>query len=81
MYHANTLCFHYYSWKLISDLINSSGKAVLLSAMTYYVCTEWTEGMSPTHVEMSRVEPLEEADVIKTLCLEEEEKQKNNYNK
>lgn len=30
--------------------------------------------MSPTHVKMSRVEPLEEADVIKTLCLEEEEK-------
>ncbi len=43
-------------------------------ALTYYVCTERSEGMSPTHVEMSRVEPLEEADVIKTLRLEEEEK-------
>lgn len=43
-------------------------------ALTYYVCTEGSEGMSPTHVEMSRVEPLEEADVIKTLRLEEEEK-------
>lgn len=30
--------------------------------------------MSPTHVEMSRVEPLEEADVIKTLRLEEDER-------
>lgn len=30
--------------------------------------------MSPTHVEMSRVEPLEEADVIKTLRLEERKK-------
>lgn len=43
-------------------------------AFPYYVCTEGSEGMSPTHVEMSRVEPLEEADVIKTLRLEEEEK-------
>lgn len=29
--------------------------------------------MSPTHVEMSRVKSLEEADVIKTLCLKQEE--------
>lgn len=43
-------------------------------ALTYYVCTERTEGMSPTHVEMSRVEPLEEADMIKTLRLHKEEK-------
>lgn len=43
-------------------------------ALTYYVCTEGTEGMSPTHVEMSRVERLEESDVIKTLSLEKEEK-------
>lgn len=42
-------------------------------ALTYYVCTKWAEGMSPTHVEMSGVEPLQEADVIKTLRLEEEE--------
>lgn len=41
--------------------------------MSYYVCTQRSEGMSPTHVEMSGVEPLEEADVIKTLRLEEEE--------
>lgn len=27
--------------------------------------------MSPTHVEVSRVEPLEQADVIVTLGLEE----------
>lgn len=45
-------------------------------ALTYYVCTEGAEGMSPTHVEMSRVKPLEEADVIKALRLEEEEKAK-----
>lgn len=43
-------------------------------AWTYYVCTQWTKGMSSTRVKMSRVEPLEEADVIKALCLEEEEK-------
>lgn len=46
----------------------------MCSALTYYICTEGSEGMSPTHVEMSRVEPLEEADVIKTLRLENEEK-------
>ena len=46
----------------------------MCSALTYYVCTEGSEGMSATHVEMSRVEPLEEADVIKTLRLREEEK-------
>lgn len=39
---------------------------------TYYVSTEGSEGISPAHVEMSRVEPLQEANVIKTLCLEEE---------
>lgn len=43
-------------------------------ALTYYICTEGSEGISPTHVEMSRVESLEEADVIKTLRLKEEEK-------
>lgn len=42
-------------------------------AGTYYVCTQWPEGMSPTHVKMCRVEPLKETDVIKALCLEEEE--------
>lgn len=52
----------------------STGKAGMCSALTYYICTEGSEGMSPTHVEMSRVEPLEEADVIKTLRLENEEK-------
>lgn len=43
-------------------------------ALTYYVCTEGSKGMSPTHVEMSRVKSLEEANVIKTLRLQEEEK-------
>lgn len=43
-------------------------------ALTYYVCTEGAEGMRPTHVEVGRVEPLEEADVIETLRLEEVEK-------
>lgn len=56
------------------NVSNSSGRAVIFFAFPYYVCTEGSEGMSPTHVEMSRVEPLEEADVIKTLRLEEEEK-------
>lgn len=53
---------------------NSTGRAAMCFALTYYVCTERTEGMSPTHVEMSRVEPLEEADMIKTLRLHKEEK-------
>lgn len=44
-------------------------------AGTYYVCTQRPEGMSPAHVKMSGVEPLEETDVIKTLCLEEEEQE------
>ena len=43
-------------------------------ALTYYVCTEGSESISPTCVEMSRVEPLEKADVIKTLRLKEKEK-------
>ena len=43
-------------------------------AWTYYICTEWSEGVSPTHVEVSGVEPLEEADVIVTLGLEEKSK-------
>lgn len=41
-------------------------------AWTYYVSTERSEGVSATHVEMSRVEPLEEAYVIKTLRLEKD---------
>lgn len=40
---------------------------------TYNVCTEGIKGMSPTHVQVSRVEPLQEADVIETLRLNEEE--------
>ena len=43
-------------------------------AWTYYVSTEGAKGVSPTHVEMSRVKPLEETDVIKALRLGEEEK-------
>lgn len=53
------------------NVFRSTGKAAMCSALTYYICTEGSEGICPTHVEMSRVEPLEEADVIKTLRLEE----------
>ena len=35
--------------------------------------------MSPTHVEMSGVEPLKEADVIETLSLEEEENERKHF--
>lgn len=70
MQHANRLHLHYYS----KYGFNSTRQAVMCFALTYYVYTEGSEGMSPTHVEMSRVEPLEEADVIKTLRLQEEEK-------
>lgn len=38
--------------------------------LTYYVCTEGSKGMGPTHVEVSRVKPLEETNVIETLRLE-----------
>lgn len=38
-------------------------------SLSYDVCTERSEGMGPTHVEVGRVEPLQEADVIKTLRL------------
>lgn len=51
--------------------------AVWAALWSYYVCTEGSEGMSSTNVEMSGVESLEEADVIKTLRLEEEEKDGN----
>lgn len=40
---------------------------------TYYICTQRTEGVSSAHVEMRRIEPLQEADVIKTLSLLGEE--------
>lgn len=43
---------------------------VLGFAVTYDVCTERSEGMGPTHVQMGRVEPLEETNVIKTLRLQ-----------
>lgn len=36
---------------------------------SYDVCTERSEGMGPAHVEVGRVEPLEEANVIETLRL------------
>lgn len=39
-------------------------------AVTYDVCTEGSEGMGPTHVQMGRVEPLEKTNVIKTLRLQ-----------
>lgn len=44
---------------------------------TYYVCTEGSVGISTTRVEMSWVEPLEKADVIKTLGLKEEDGKKH----
>ena len=36
---------------------------------SYHVDAEGTEGVGSTHVQMSGVEPLEEADVIKALGL------------
>lgn len=42
--------------------------------LSYDVCTERSEGIGPARVQMGRVEPLEEANVIKTLCLQNSEK-------
>lgn len=42
--------------------------------LTYYVCTEGSKGMGPTHVEVSGVKSLEETNVIETLRLEGEER-------
>lgn len=50
---------------------NNTPKDLKCFALTYYICTERSESMSPAHVEMCGVETLEEADVIKTLRLEE----------
>lgn len=44
--------------------------------LTYNVSTERSKGVSATHVEMSRVEPLQESNVIKTLRLEEGNKER-----
>lgn len=41
----------------------------LNTSLSYDVCTERSEGMGPAHVEVGRVEPLQEANVIKTLRL------------
>lgn len=46
----------------------------LCFAGTYDVCTERSEGVGPTHVQMGGVEPLEETNVIKTLRLQNLEK-------
>lgn len=43
-------------------------------AVTYDVGAERSEGMSPAHVQMGRVEPLQETDVIKTLRLQDGDK-------
>lgn len=37
--------------------------------VTYYVRTKRSEGVSPTHVEMSGIKSLEKPDVVITLCL------------
>lgn len=50
--------------------------AVVRFKWTYNVGTEGSEGMSPTHVEMRRVEPLEEVNVIKTLRLQDRKTEK-----
>lgn len=47
--------------------------------LTYYVCTEGSKGMGPTHVEVSRVKSLEETDVIETLRLEGEERARKDF--
>lgn len=46
----------------------------LSPVLTYDVCAEGSEGMSPAHVQMGRVEPLQETDVIKTLRLQNVDK-------
>lgn len=38
--------------------------------LSYDVCAERSEGMGPAHVQMGRVEALQEANVIKTLRLQ-----------
>lgn len=58
-----------------TDLTCNKMKKKKYYAWTYYICTERSEGMSTTHVEMSGVKPLEEADMIKALRLKVEEKQ------
>lgn len=46
------------------------------SEVTYDVSTERSKGKCATHVEMSGVEPLQESNVIKTLCLEDKERER-----
>lgn len=61
-------------WRLsVSACTAQVKRLVCLSfvfAVTYDVCTERSEGMGPAHVQMGRVEPLEEANVVKTLRLQ-----------
>lgn len=58
---------------LLKGKVNHASIRVVI---TYYVGADGTEGVCPTHIEVSAIQPQEDFDVIKAVSLE-----RNTYSK